>query len=52
MLAKSLLQNTSLSAKEIAFRLGFSDEHYFSNFFKKRTGMRPVEYKKGCHFDP
>ena len=47
MLAKSLLQNTSLSAKEIAFRLGFSDEHYFSNFFKKRTGLRPAEYKKG-----
>ena len=44
--AKSLLQNTGLSAKEIAFRLGFSDEHYFSNFFKKRTGLRPAEYKK------
>ena len=46
-LAKALLQNTSLGAKEIAFRLGFSDEHYFSNFFKKRTGMRPMEYKEG-----
>lgn len=45
-MAKELLQNTSLSAKEIAFRLGFSDEHYFSNFFKKRTGMRPIEYKE------
>jgi AraC-like DNA-binding protein len=51
-MAKTLLQNTALSTKEIAFRLGFSDEHYFSNFFKKRTGMRPVEYKKGCRFDP
>ncbi len=51
-IAKSLLQNTALSAKEIAFRLGFSDEHYFSNFFKKRTGLRPMEYKKGCSFDP
>lgn len=46
-MAKSLLQNTGLSAKEIAYRLGFSDEHYFSNFFKKRTGLRPAEYKKG-----
>lgn len=45
-IAKSLLENTSLSAKEIAYRLGFSDEHYFSNFFKKRTGIRPAEYKK------
>ena len=45
-MAKSLLQNTGLSAKEIAYRLGFSDEHYFSNFFKKRTGLRPAEYKK------
>ena len=46
-MAKTLLQNTALSTKEIAFRLGFSDEHYFSNFFKKRTGLRPAEYKKG-----
>ena len=45
-MAKSLLLNTGLSAKEIAYRLGFSDEHYFSNFFKKRTGLRPAEYKK------
>ncbi len=45
-IAKSLLQNTGLSSKEIAYRLGFSDEHYFSNFFKKRTGLRPMEYKK------
>jgi AraC-like DNA-binding protein len=45
-IAKSLLENTSLSAKEIAYRLGFSDAHYFSNFFKKRTGIRPAEYKK------
>ena len=49
-MAKSLLQNTGLSAKEIAYRLGFSDEHYFSNFFKKRTGLRPMEYKKGRDF--
>lgn len=46
-MAKTLLQNTALSTKEIAFRLGFADEHYFSNFFKKRTGLRPIEYKKG-----
>ena len=49
-IAKSLLENTSLSAKEIAYRLGFSDEHYFSNFFKKRVGLRPAEYKKGHSF--
>ena len=48
--AKSLLQNTGLSAKEIAYRLGFADEHYFSNFFKKRTRLRPAEYKKGHLF--
>ena len=44
--AKTLLENTGMSAKEIAYRLGFSDEHYFSNFFKKRTGKRPIEYKR------
>lgn len=46
--AKSLLQNTNLSSKEIAYRLGFADEHYFSNFFKKRIGLRPIEYKRGA----
>lgn len=46
--AKLLLLNTSLSVKEIAYRLCFSDEHYFSNYFKKRTGASPALYRAGA----
>ncbi|MEH6304707.1 helix-turn-helix domain-containing protein [Olivibacter sp. CPCC 100613] len=34
------------SIKEISFELGFKDPFYFSNFFKKNTGLSPKEYKK------
>lgn len=42
--AKILLKNSDLSIKQISERLGFSDEHYFSNFFLKKVGVRPKEY--------
>lgn len=44
--AKALLQNSSTSIKEIAFRLGFSEANHFSNYFKKHTGTTPVLYRK------
>ena len=44
--AKMLLQNTSHPIKSIATHLGFADEHYFANVFKKKTGMTPSEYRK------
>ncbi|MEM8888922.1 MAG: helix-turn-helix transcriptional regulator [Bacteroidota bacterium] len=44
--AKSLLKNTSLSAKEIAFSLGFSEATHFSRFFKKQTGSSPMAFRK------
>ncbi len=39
--ATLFLQNTGMPIKEIALRLGFYDEHYFSNLYKKRTGFTP-----------
>ena len=42
--AKLLLKNSSLSVKEIAYRLNFADEHYFSNIFLQKTGVRPKKY--------
>lgn len=42
-----LLRNTGLTVKEIAYRLQFSDEHYFSNLFRQRTGSPPGKYKEG-----
>ncbi len=43
--AKKLLKNSGLMIKEISVQLGFCDEHYFSSLFKKKTGLRPTEYR-------
>ena len=43
--AKLLLSDTEMTVREIAERLCISDEHYFSNLFLSRTGMRPREYR-------
>lgn len=42
--AKRLLMHTKLSPKEVAYELGFVDHTYFSKFFKKRTGLNPLEW--------
>ncbi len=42
--AKLLLKNSSLSVKEIAYKLNFADEHYFSNLFLEKTGVRPKNF--------
>jgi AraC-like DNA-binding protein len=44
--AKFLLQTSDISIKEIAYRLGFSESNYFSNYFKKYTELTPVLYRK------
>ena len=41
--ATSLLKNTSFSVKEIAYKLNFCDEHYFSSIYKRKTGFKPSE---------
>ena len=45
--AKVLLKNTNLTAKEIGYRLGYSEPTHFSRFFKKHTQFTPSAYKKG-----
>ncbi|HZJ36300.1 MAG TPA: AraC family transcriptional regulator [Gillisia sp.] len=47
--AKELLVSTVLPCKEIAFRLGFETPSYFSNVFKKNTGMPPKKYRDLMH---
>ena len=43
--AKEKLVLTDKSIKEISYVLKFSDEFYFSKFFKKFAGMSPREYR-------
>ena len=44
--AKRLLRYENLSVKEVASQLGFDDQFYFSNFFKKQTALSPKAYKE------
>ncbi len=41
-----LLGNYSLTVREIAEKLHFSSEFYFSRFFKHQSGMSPTEYRR------
>lgn len=43
---KRFLQTTTLKMAEIAERVGYSEIAYFSNTFKKMTGISPSEYRK------
>ncbi|MBE6877041.1 MAG: helix-turn-helix domain-containing protein [Ruminococcus sp.] len=47
--AQHLLQSTSLSIGEIAFKCGYDDQNYFSRAFRKYTGMTPSEYQNSMH---
>lgn len=44
--AKTLLRNSSLSAKEIAYKLGFSEPTHFNRFFRNHTKTTPNEFRK------
>lgn len=43
--AKLLLATTAQSVKNISYSLNFENPEYFSVFFKKRTGITPIEYR-------
>lgn len=42
---KALLQSTNLSIQEISNRLHFPDQSFFGRYFKKHTGMSPLQYR-------
>ena len=44
--ARRLLTNADISISEVAYRLNFSDNSYFTKFFKKYTGQTPEEFRK------
>lgn len=44
--AKSLLRQTNLSVKEIAYRLRFTEPTHFNSYFKKVTHFTPQQYRE------
>ena len=44
--ACTYLQQNYLKTYEIAYKVGFNDEKYFSKVFKKMKGQSPSEYRK------
>lgn len=49
MKAKELLHTTADKSYEISFKVGYNDPHYFSNLFKKMTGMTPRDFRRQSH---
>ena len=45
-LAKSYLAQTEWSVKEIAYMLHFDSPNSFSSFFKRMSGLTPLDYRK------
>lgn len=48
--AKRELYLTKKSVKEIAYELGYEDEHYFSRFFKTNADVSPQLYRETVGF--
>jgi AraC-like DNA-binding protein len=45
-IAKQFLDYTDMNVSETAETMGFQDVYYFSNFFKRLTGLSPLNYQK------
>ena len=46
--AKNLLLNTQTSIKEIGYKVGFDHPSNFINFFIKKVGISPTQFRKKC----
>lgn len=45
---KRMLVHTELTVSEIAYRLNFADQSYFSKYFKKLSQQSPLEFKNAA----
>ncbi len=45
--AKKLLQEKEISVKEVAARMNFENQYYFSRLFKRKTGYSPTQWRNG-----
>ncbi len=44
--AKELLKNYAMNLSQVANSVGYDSTNYFSNLFKKHTGIKPLEYRR------
>ena len=44
--AKELLRTTNIPCAQVAHQSGYNDSHYFSTFFKKKTGLTPLQFRR------
>ncbi|WP_456424326.1 helix-turn-helix domain-containing protein [Lutibacter sp.] len=50
--AEEMLLGSDNSVSEIAYLLGFNYPHYFTRFFKLKTGITPSNYRKINNYTP
>lgn len=43
-----MLADPALTVAEVAARLGFGSQRYFSTFFRQQTGMSPSAFRKSA----
>ena len=48
--AKMLLKDSHLKISELAKKVGYEEQRYFSQVFKKRTGITPKEFRNICWY--
>ena len=45
--AKTLLRYTNMSVQEITYHLNFPNQSFFGTYFKRNTGLSPLQYRMG-----
>jgi AraC-like DNA-binding protein len=44
--AEGIMEQEDIPVKEVAYKMGFEDQYYFSRLFKNKTGLSPSAWKK------
>ena len=46
MSAKAMLKSSDMTVSQISDELNFANSSFFGTYFKKRTGISPLQYRK------
>ncbi|MDD2437913.1 MAG: helix-turn-helix domain-containing protein [Massilibacteroides sp.] len=46
MVAKALLKSSNMTVSQISEEMNFANPSFFGSYFRKRTGMTPVQYRE------